>query len=98
MAEATQYTFDFREVATAMIKQQGLHEGLWMVAFEVNFSAGIIGQTPPTSMPGFLVQLTKLQLLRQDQIPPPNPHLTVDAAEVNPAAGAQKRPPRNRNR
>jgi hypothetical protein len=98
MAEATQFSFDFREVATAMIKQQGLHEGLWMVAFEVNFVAGVLGTTPPTSMPSVLVQMTKLQLIRQDQVPPPNPHLTVDAAEVNPPGGHKKRPPRNRNR
>jgi hypothetical protein len=67
-----------------LVKQQGLHEGLWMVSFEVGLVAGIIGQTPATSMPAAFVQFNKLQLIRQDQVPPPHPHLTVDAAEVNP--------------
>jgi hypothetical protein len=47
MAEPTQFTFELKEVATALVKQQGLHEGLWMVSFEVGLVAGIIGQSPP---------------------------------------------------
>jgi hypothetical protein len=86
MAEPTQFTFDLKEAATALVKQQGLHEGLWMVSFEIGLVAGIIGQTPATSMPAAFVQFNKLQLIRQDQVPPPHPHLTVDAAEVNPKA------------
>jgi hypothetical protein len=84
MAEPTQFTFDLKEVATALVKQQGLHEGLWMVAFEVGLVAGIIGPTPATSGPAALVQFNKVQLMRLDQ--PLHPHLTVDAAEVNPRA------------
>jgi hypothetical protein len=90
MAEATVFSFDLREVATAMIKQQGLHEGLWMVVFEFNFVAGVMGPTPPTSMPGVMVQMSKLQLIRQNEVAPSNAHLTVNAAEVNPEAAAAK--------
>jgi hypothetical protein len=84
MAEPTQFSFDLKEVATALVKQQGLHEGHWLVTFELNLAAGIIGQTPATSMPAAFVQINRLQLVRQDQVPSPHPHLTVDAAEVNP--------------
>jgi hypothetical protein len=90
MAEATQFSFDLREVATALIKQQGLHEGLWTLGFEFTFLAGIMGPTPSNSTPSVLVQMSKLQLIRQDQLPPPNPHLTVDAAEANPKAVVAK--------
>jgi len=87
MAEVTQFNFDFKEVATALIKQQGLHEGFWLIAFKFSMGAGIIGATPDDARPAALLQMLKVQLVKQTQIPPPHPHLTVDAAEVNPAPG-----------
>jgi hypothetical protein len=86
MAEPTQFTFDLKEVATALIRQQGLHEGAWFVAFEFGLGAGIIGATPADARPAALVQLLKVQLVKQTQLPSPHPHLTVDAAEVNPSS------------
>jgi hypothetical protein len=86
MAEVTQFTFDFKEVATALIKQQGLHEGCWLVGFEFGMAAGIIGPTPEDARPAAVVQLLKVQLVKQTQTPVPHPHLTVDASEVNPAS------------
>jgi hypothetical protein len=85
MAEATQFTFDLREVATALIKQQGIHEGAWFAAFEFGLVAGIIGPTPDEAKPSALLQVQKVQLVRQLQLPSPHPRLTVDATEVNPA-------------
>jgi hypothetical protein len=85
MAEPTQFSFDLKEAATALIKQQGLHEGHWMLALEFSLGAGIIGATPENVTPGAIVQVQKLQLIRQNALPPPHPHLTVDAAQVNPA-------------
>jgi hypothetical protein len=85
MAEPTQFTFDLKEVAIALIKQQGIHDGLWTVGFEFNMAAGIIGAVNMPAMPATLIQLMKVQLVKQDQRPAPNPHITVDASEVNPA-------------
>ncbi len=85
MAEPIQFSFDLREVATALIKQQGIHEGAWLAGFEFNLGAGMVGQTPEDAKPSAFVQLLKVQLVRQTQVPVPHPHLTVDAAEVNPA-------------
>ena len=84
MADATQFTFDLREVTTALIKQQGLHEGNWMAAFEFTLGAGLIGPTPAEAWPSALVQAKTVLLVRQT-VPLSHPHLTVDAAEVNPA-------------
>jgi hypothetical protein len=89
MAEPTQFSFDLKELVTALIKQQGIHEGAWLAAFDFGFGAGMIGPTPDEARPAALVQLLKVNLVRQTQIPPPHPHLTVDAAEVNP-----RRPPK----
>ena len=43
MAEVDTYGFDLREVTTALIKQQGIHEGLWMLAFEFSLGLASLG-------------------------------------------------------
>jgi hypothetical protein len=68
-----------------LIKQQCLHEGVWFTAFEFALGAGIIGATSGDARPAALVQLLRVQLVKQTQSPTPHPHLNVDAAEVNPA-------------
>jgi hypothetical protein len=84
MAEPTVYSFDLKELAIALIKQQGLHEGTWMAALEFNLGAGMISTSPGEVRPGALIQVNKIQLIRQND-PASAPHLTVDASEVNPA-------------
>ena len=84
MADPTQFTFNLKEATTALIKQQGLHEGNWMIALEFGLAAGLIGPTPTDAWPSALVQCKAVLLVRQG-VPAPQPHLTVDAAEVNPA-------------
>ena len=84
MAEPTQFTFDLQEVAAALIKQKNLHDGVWL-ALEFGLAAGIIGVTPADARPAALVQLLKVQLVKQTQLASALSHLTVHAAEVNPA-------------
>jgi hypothetical protein len=43
----------------------------------------MIGPTPDDARPAAFVQVLKVNLVRQT-LPLPHPHLTVDAAEVNP--------------
>jgi hypothetical protein len=89
MAEADTYSFDLKEVTVALIKHHDLHEGLWTLAFEFNFGAGLFGPTPQDSKPGALMAINKLQLVRQrDSEAAAGP--TVDAAEVNPAVADAK--------
>jgi len=96
MAEPSVYSFDLKELAIALIKQQGLHEGIWMAALEFNLGAGMISTSPGEVRPGALIQVNKIQLIRQSDANPP-PHLAVDATEVN-LAPSQAKPPRSRER
>lgn len=87
MAEASQYTFELTELAEGLVKQQGLREGRWLLAFEFNLTVGMFGTAPnePTaSRPGAMVQIAKIQLIRKDDAPLEMPGL-VDAAQVNPS-------------
>lgn len=83
MAEATQLMFKHAEVVTALIKQQGLHEGIW--ALTVHFGLGAVnaGQSPDGSdaNPAAVIPVLGIGLQRADAAS----NIAVDAAIVNPA-------------
>jgi hypothetical protein len=83
MAAPTQYGFELREVATALIKQQNIHEGRWWAAFEFALGSGLLGAAPLEVLPGAMFQIRRILLAQADQTTPQQ--FVVDAAEVNPA-------------
>jgi hypothetical protein len=85
MAEASTYSFDLNEATIALIKHHGIHEGLWLLAVEFNFGAAFFGSSKEAIRPSAVVQVNRLQLVRQTEISEGQP-LGVNAAEVNPAA------------
>lgn len=89
MAEPSTYTFDLNEVTVALIKQHGLHEGVWILGFEFGFGAAIVGATKEEARPSALVQINKLQLVRQIGTGEGQPR-GVDAGEVNPVVTSSK--------
>jgi hypothetical protein len=88
MAEASQYAFELREVATALIKQQGLHEGRWTLAFEFRLAAGVFGQEPETAKPSAVIQVVRMHLAHAPV--GEKFDFIVDAEEVNPRPGVPK--------
>jgi hypothetical protein len=84
MAEVETFGFDLKEVAAALIKQQGIHDGLWIIAFEFNLGAGLVGASKEDVRPSAFVQINKISLVRQNEILGA-PNLIVNAAEINPA-------------
>lgn len=82
MAEPTEFEFSHRDVAEALIKAQGIHEGKWMLVAKFGFGAGNIGNSPDASVlnPSAIVSLLSLGIKKTDE----TNSLTVDAAEVNP--------------
>lgn len=89
MAEVDTYGFDLREVTTALIKQQGIHEGLWMLAFEFSLGAGLSGPTKEEVRPLAFVQINKISLVRQPEISASH-NLVMNAAEINPPPSENK--------
>ncbi len=83
MAEATQLMFSHAEVVTALIKQQGLHEGIWGLAINFGLAAANVGQTPDASdaNPAAVVPILAIGLQRAEAVS----NLAVDAAVANPA-------------
>lgn len=88
MADAQRYIFSLKEIAEALIKKQGIHEGNWGLYLEFGISGtNIMNEDQTQVLPAAIVPITKMGLQKFDA---PNP-LTVDAAKANPGIGKQKK-------
>lgn len=81
MAEITQIQYKLREVAALMVKDQGLHEGLWMAQVVFGFAAINTGPNPDDLYPTAMVPVQSIGLTRVTETGP----LTIDASVANPA-------------
>ena len=80
MAESSMILFSFQELATLMIKQQDIHEGLWGIYVRFAIGAANAPDATGTFYPTALVPVKEVGLQKFDA---PN-NLSVDAAVVNP--------------
>lgn len=81
MAQSDRFLFSFREVATNLVRAQGIHEGHWGLYMEFAIQGMNVPGSGGDLHPAALVPIMKLGI---QLFPEPNT-LTVDAAEVNPA-------------
>jgi hypothetical protein len=88
MAEPTQYAFRHKEVVEALIKQQGLHEGIWLLTVKFGLAATNAGESEETLNPTALVPVLEIGLKAAEK----EASLAVDAAKVNPRRPVQKSP------
>ena len=86
MAEATQFHFSHKELIIALIKAQGLHEGIWSLLVEFGFGAGNAGPSDTELLPTGMVSIQRLGLTRVSA----TTNLAIDAAEVNPKSSKSK--------
>lgn len=91
MAEARIITFDYKEIATALIKQANIREGKWQILVEFGISGSNIPWPPirpemmasmpnPNLVPAAIIPMVKMGLQKMDQDSP----MSVDASIVNP--------------
>lgn len=80
MAEVTQYTFSFKELAEALVKKQDLHEGIWGIAIKFGLQATNLGPNPENLQPSAIVPIVEIGIHKQEEMT----SLSVDAAIVNP--------------
>jgi len=87
MAEASQYVFTHKEVAEALVKKQGIHEGLWGLYVEFGIQGANINLPPAEDIvvPAAVVPVLKLGIQKFEKAN----SLTVDAAMVNPASSVK---------
>jgi hypothetical protein len=90
MPEAVKVVFDYKEVVEALIKAQGIHEGIWMLYVEFGLAAvntpvreeDDADETDPFDRltPTAVVPVKKLGIQRAERMS----NLAVDAGVVNP--------------
>lgn len=80
MAEPGQIIFSYKEVATALLKQHGIHEGLWGVYVKFGLKGANIGESDDALMPAAIIPVLQMGLQKFDKLN----NLSVDAAKVNP--------------
>jgi hypothetical protein len=81
MAEAQQYVFTHKQLATILVKEQGIHEGLWVVQYTFGLAGTNAGPNAEELHPAAIVPILNVILGKTTE----RNALTVDAAEVNPA-------------
>ena len=80
MAEATQITFTHQEVVEALLKKQGVHEGLWAIYIKFGIRAANVGGSDASLMPSAIVPVLEIGIQKSDS----ESNLSVDAAKSNP--------------
>ncbi len=83
MAEPTRFVFKHKEVAEALIKKQGLHEGIWGVYVRFGLAASNVGASTDDLNPAAIVPVVEIGIQTFEQ----ENNLSVDAAVVNPKLG-----------
>lgn len=82
MADVTRIEFTNKELLGLMLKDQGIHDGNWVLQAKFSFAAMNMGTTPDgkDTLPAGVVAVAGMGL---ELVPEPLP-FSVNAAEVNP--------------
>ena len=80
MVEAEKFAFDHKEVAEALVKHQGIHEGIWGVSMQFGLHAANVALSDQQINPAAIVGVIKIGIQKFET----ENNLTIDAAKVNP--------------
>ena len=80
MPETSQYTYSFKEIVTALIKIQDIHEGIWGLFVNFGLNASNVGPSENELRPAAMIPILAIGLQKFDK----ENNLSVDAAKVNP--------------
>jgi hypothetical protein len=87
MSEATKIMFSYKEIVVALIKQQGIHDGIWSLMVEFGLGAANAGPDDNELAPSAIVPVQKIGIHKVDSLT----NLSVDAAVENPGPKKQLR-------
>jgi hypothetical protein len=88
--ESERISFSLQQVAAALVKEHGIHEGFWGVSVEFGIGAANIVIPPERGggmLPAAIVPVKNIGLIPFNE----ENDLVVNAAKVNPARGGRKR-------
>lgn len=79
--------YTLKALTELMIRDSGIHEGLYDIAVKFQVAVGAIGPSPDSILPGAMIGVDGIGLRRVKQAGP----FTTDAAVVNPKKPARKK-------
>jgi hypothetical protein len=80
MPEIGNVIFSYREVVTALLKAQGIHEGKWALFVRFGLNAANIGGNDDDLRPAAIIPILEIGLQKAEK----ENAISVDAAKVNP--------------
>lgn len=80
MPEISNIVFSYKEVATALLKEQRIHEGLWSLFIRFGLNAANLGPNDDELKPCAILPILEIGLQKGEK----ENNITVDAAKVNP--------------
>jgi hypothetical protein len=80
MPEITNLVFTHKEVVTALLKSQDIHEGIWGLYVEFGIGAANVGPSPDEIQPAAIIPVLKIGFQKFNEVT----NISVDASEVNP--------------
>jgi hypothetical protein len=80
MPETSQITFQFKEIVTALLKAQDIHDGIWGLFVNFGIGASNVGPNDNELRPTAMIPILTLGLQKFEK----ETNLSVDAAKVNP--------------
>jgi len=82
MGEAKTFIFDYEEIIEALLKHQGIHEGIWALHLEFGLQVRNlnVGSPEGKQVPGLIIPLLKIGIEKTEKAG----GISVDAAKVNP--------------
>ena len=83
MAKAKKATFDLRDVAAALFRFEGIHEGRWQLTVDLSAANAHVGQPDQGALPGVMIVFRGVQLQRCDDAADGVPQV-FDASKENP--------------
>jgi hypothetical protein len=79
MAETSQIIFSYKEIVEALVKKQGLHEGIWGLFVKFGIQAVNIGEKDTDLKPAAIIPILEIGLQKFDK----ENNLSVDASKLN---------------
>ena len=80
MAEAAIIVFTHKEVVEALLRKQGIHEGIWALWVKFGLKAINVGSSDTDVSPAAVLAILELGLQKADK----ETSIAVDAAKTNP--------------
>ena len=80
MPEIANIVFTYKEVVTALLKEQGIHEGVWALFVRFGLNAANVGGNEDEVRPTAMIPVLEIGLQKAEK----ETNIAVDAGKVNP--------------